>query len=295
MKYFKYIVTSVLLSYSGLLWSQQESIITQYTQQMNIINPAYAGVDNETLISTSIRTQWTGVAEAPETQIVSFSTGLGKNVGLGLSMMRDKTFIEKQNYLAIDFSYKLTISEDTDLYFGLKAGGNFYDVNVTGLETYNLMSDPTLMSINQFSPNVGVGVYLKKEKWYVSLSAPRLLNTEHSKNNNGIATVATDRPHLYASTGYDFTINDKGTLFLRPSVMMRYVNGSPVSLDLNTMLSFDDKFGLGGTYRTDEAYAAIASVTINKKMTFGFAYEMSTRAELARAKNTNEILFKFKF
>lgn len=295
MKYFKYIIASILLSYSGLMWSQQESIITQYTHNMNIINPAYAGVDNETILSSSIRSQWTGIEEAPETQTLAFGTSLGKNVGLGLSLIRDKTFIEKQTFVGIDFSYKLKASATTDIYFGIKVGGNFYDVNTTGLETYNMQSDPALVNINEFSPNVGAGIHLKRQKWYASVSVPRLLNTERSRNENGIATVATDRPHLYLSTGYEFTINKRGTLFLRPSALMRYVNGAPVSVDLNAMLSFNNNFDLGGTYRTDGAYAAIAAFTLSKKLTIGFAYEMSTRAELARARNTNEFLLKYKF
>lgn len=295
MKYFKYIIASVLLSYSGLMWSQQESLITQYSQNMNIINPAYAGVDNETIFTSSIRTQWTGIDEAPETQTLAFSMALGKNVGIGLSMVRDRTFIEKQTFAGIDISYKLKASETTDIYFGIKGGGNFYNVNTDGLQTYNLESDPSLVSLSDFTPNVGVGVYLKRQKWYVSFSVPRMLNSERTKNENGIATAATDRPHMYFSTGYEFTVNKKGTLYLRPSTLMRYVNGAPLSIDLNAMLSFNNKFDFGGTYRTDGAYAAMASLSIGKHIAVGFAYEMSTKAELARAQNTNEFLLKFRF
>jgi type IX secretion system PorP/SprF family membrane protein len=295
MKYFKYIIASILLSYSGLMWSQQESLITQYTHNMNIINPAYAGVDNESVFSSSIRTQWTGIEDAPETQTLAFSMGLGKNVGIGLSMIRDKTFIEKQTFVGIDVSYMLKASETTDIYFGIKGGGNFYDVNTDGLQTYYLQSDPSLVSINEFNPNVGVGVLIKRQKWYASFSVPRMLNTERSKNENGIATAATDRPHMYFSTGYDFTVNKKETLFLRPSTLLRYVNGAPVSIDFNTMLSFNNKFDVGGTYRTDGAFAGIAALSLGKHLTVGFAYEMSTKSELARARNTNEFLLKFKF
>lgn len=294
MKYFKYIVASILLSYSSLMWSQQESIITQYAQNMNIINPAYAGVDNETVLSSSVRTQWSGVDDAPETQTLAFGTSLGKNVGLGLSMVRDKTFIEKQVFVGIDVSYVLKASATTDVYFGIKGGGNFYDVNTSGLSTYNLESDPSLESISNFTPNIGVGALLKRKKWYASFSVPRMLNTERSKNDNGVATAATDRPHMYFSSGYEFSLNKKESLFLRPSTLMRYVNGAPFSVDFNMMLSFNKKFDIGGTYRTDGAYAGLVAFSINKRFTFGFAYEMSTKSELARAQNTNEFLLRLK-
>jgi hypothetical protein len=33
------------------------------------------------------------------------------------------------------------VTESTNLFLGIKAGGNFYDVNAAGLQTYNLMGD----------------------------------------------------------------------------------------------------------------------------------------------------------
>jgi hypothetical protein len=77
--------------------------------------------------------------------------------------------------------------------------------------------------------------------------------------------------------------------------MLRYVSGAPVSVDLTAMLQIDKTFELGGMYRTDKAYAAMASVLISNRMLFGFAYEMSTLPSLASARNTNEILLQFKF
>ena len=76
---------------------------------------------------------------------------------------------------------------------------------------------------------------------------------------------------------------------------MRYVSGAPVSVDLTTMLQIDKTFELGAMYRTDKAYAAMATVVISKRLLFGYAYEMSTRPALASARNTNEILLQFRF
>lgn len=106
MKIVKNMLAGALLLFSGALFAQQESTFTMYRYHMNVVNPAYAGVDNETVIIGSIRRQWTGIKDAPETQAVSFGTSVGDNLGLGISMVSDKTFIEKQTTLGIDFSYK---------------------------------------------------------------------------------------------------------------------------------------------------------------------------------------------
>jgi type IX secretion system PorP/SprF family membrane protein len=295
MKIVKNILAGALLLFSSALFAQQENTFTFYKYHMNMVNPAYVGVNNETLLTASIRRQWTGIKDAPETQAVSFGTAVGSNLGLGISVVSDKTFIEKKTLLGIDFSYKLKMSETADLYLGIKAGGNFYDVNTSGLQTYLGQSDPALSNINHFNPNVGVGALLRHEKYFVSLSIPRILNTERVKKQDGYAAVATDRPHIYLSGGYDFNLNPEASLVLKPSLILRYVNGAPVSLDINSMLQIQKYFEIGATYSSNEAFAGLIDFTISKCLMIGYAYEVSTRTELASAKNTNEFFIRFKF
>ncbi len=293
MKKISLIITLALLLVSSVLFAQQESVFTFYKSHMNIVNPAYAGLNNETLLTSSLRKQWTGVPEAPETQTVSLSTAVGKNIGIGISVVNDKTFIEKETFLGVDFSYKIQMDAITDLYLGIKAGGNFFDVNTSGLETYNVRSDQALGSINTFNPNFGVGAVLKRDKWYASLSVPRLLNTTKAVTQSGYAMSATDRPHVYLSGGCDFDLSP--SFVFKPSVMLRYVNGAPVLLDVTTMLQIGNSFEIGGMYRTNKAYSAMSIIRLSKRFLFGYAYEMSTIDVLAQSKNTNEILLQFKF
>ena len=296
MKRIHNILALALLLISSAAMAQQETAYSFYRQHMNLVNPAYAGMDSVTVATSTLRKQWTGIADAPETQAVSFGTTLGKKLGFGMTVISDKTFIEKQTYFSVDFSYKLKMSETADVYFGLKAGGNSYNVNTTGLAMYTVQSDPALASISTFNPNVGVGAVYKEGSMYVSLSIPRLLNTKRATNDAGYASVATDSPHIYLSGGYDIPLDGElSTFVLKPSAMLRYVAGAPVSLDLTTMLQIDKTFELGGMYRTDKAYAAMATVLISNRLLFGFAYEMSTQPTLAAARNTNEILLQFKF
>lgn len=293
MKTIKYFLALSLL-FKISLYAQQESLFTTYRYNMNLINPAYAGANQETAFSSTFRNQWTGIKDSPQTQSFSFGTPISKNIGVGISMIYDKTFIEKQTKVGVDLSYKIQISALTDLYFGIKAGGNQYNVNASGLETYNAQSDPALNSINNFNPNFGIGALLSNEKFYASISVPGLLNTERAKLKDGYATKATDRPHLYVSGGYNFDLGTLTPLVLKPSFILRYVNGAPVTVDLNTMLQIDNLIEIGGTYRFNKAYAGIAGITISKLLMVGYAYEMSYESNLASAKNTNEFFLRFK-
>lgn len=293
MKKLNNILAGALFLIGSAAFAQQETTITMYRYHMNMVNPAYAGMDGETVLTSTFRDQWTGVPESPLTQAVSFGTTVGKNLGLGVSMVNDKNFVEKQTFVGIDFSYKVKMTENSDLYLGVKAGGNFYNVNSSGLNTYNIQADPALGDISTFTPNAGLGAVLKSDKYFVSFSVPRMLSTEKAKNEAGYAVMATDKAHFYLSGGYDFDLSN--TLVLKPSVMMRYVDNAPMSTDFTALMQFNKVFEIGGTYRTDQAYAVMGDVTINKRLLVGYAYERSTRPEMASAKSTNEILLRFKF
>ena len=274
-------------------WAQQETTISTYWSHMNLLNPAYVGSDDNFYVTSTFRSQWTGIADSPETQMMSFSAPLRKRVGLGISVVNDKTFVEKSTYAAIDFSYKLKLDELTDLFFGIKAGGNFYDINVENIETYNPIQDPSLENINDFSPNIGIGFYLKRESYYLSLSVPRMLNTERATLEEGRATLATDRPHIYIATGYDFHLKSKNWT-ITPSILMRYVKNAPASFDTNVLFTYNDKLSAGFTLRTEKQYAAILMLDITKNIELGYAYETSSRELLSSEWNSNELVIRFK-
>jgi len=293
-KIITYIVFTIIQLFTFSCFAQQEPAFIFTSNHMNLINPAFASLDDESYIRSTINKQWSGVQFAPETQAISFGTPLGNNLNLGLSIVNDKTFVEKETFVGVDLSYKLQLDRFSDLYFGVKAGASNYNVNVAGLETYNVAADPALSSISNFNPNVGIGVVYKINTFYVSLSVPKLLNTVHAKNNEGYAALFSDTPHFYLGSGYDLILDDANVFTLKPSVLFRYVNGAPLSIDLNTMLDYDNKFELGFLYRTSSVVALKAMIKISNRFYAGYGYEMGS-AQLASAGNSNEFFMQFKF
>lgn len=274
------------------LYGQQESLLSFYRENLNLVNPAFVGVEGTTNIKSVLREQWTGIENAPSTKAVSFMIPLEKQLSFGISLVHDEVFIEKQTFIAVDLSYKVILNNKLDLFMGLKLGGNNYDVNTAGLKTYNIEADPSLFSISKFNPNIGIGFYLKHEKYYVSLSTPRFLNTERARNEDGFATVSTDRSHFYLSGGYNFMINDKYDLL--PSMMVRYVNGAPFNTDFTLTSVYNNSFYLGATYRTNQSFAGFTKIKINKRFLIGYAYEYIMKKELiGRANGSNELFLQF--
>ncbi|TVZ16965.1 type IX secretion system membrane protein PorP/SprF [Maribacter sp. MAR_2009_72] len=294
MKYLYKIIVILVFLMAIKVSAQQDPNYTLYVYNMNLINPAYAGADNSTDLGVNIRSQWSNVKGAPETQSFIFGTPVGKNLGVGLSIISDKTFIEKQTSIAADFSYHLKLSENHDLFFGFKAGFNSYNANTEGLVTYGIQEDPNLMNLSgRFNPNFGAGAYFSHEKYFLTLSIPKILSNDRLEEENGTARAGSDMQHIYLGGGYNISLN--GNMVLRPSVLMRYVNASPLSVDITSMLEFGEYFNLGVAYRVNESVSGLAIFKVSNSLKIGYAYEVATHSAVRYMDNgTHEIMLNLK-
>ncbi|MEM9000714.1 MAG: type IX secretion system membrane protein PorP/SprF [Bacteroidota bacterium] len=276
--------------FANCLYAQQDPNYTFYRYNMNIYNPAFAGSTEGAELVMGLRSQWAGVEGAPESQSAIFGTPLGKKVGIGLSILNDQTFIEDQTWIAVDVSYHIKLNEGNLLYFGLKGSANSYDANTQGLLTYGIGQDGTLMDYeSRFTPNIGAGVYLKNSTYFISLSAPRLLTPDRLQERDGNAYLGTDKMHAYLSGGYDFLLSK--TLELQTIGMLRYVDASPLSYELTSILDFDRRFNLGASYRFDESISGLFLFTISNGFDLGYAYETALENEVDGIDNGTHELF----
>lgn len=286
------IVVFTLLS-MGKTWGQQDPNYTFYRYNMNIYNPAFAGSSEGVEFVLGLRSQWAGIEGAPESQSAIFSMPVGNKVGLGVSILNDRTFIETQTWMAVDFSYHIDLDEDNQLYFGLKASANSYDANTQGLLTYGVGQDGSLMNFeSRFTPNVGAGIYLKNEKYFISLSAPKILKPDRLQEANGNAFLGADRMHAYLGGGYDFLLG--GNTKLQVLGMVRYVDASPLSYEITGLLDLAERFTLGAGYRYNESISGLFLFKVSNGFQLGYAYENAWQRPIdGLEQGTHEVFMRF--
>ena len=275
--------------------AQQESLITQYNSQMALFNPAAVSLNGSRTMSLLHRRQWANVPMSPITTSFTYGYDAGKNVGLGMSIIMDKVFVTQSTFVSIDYSYRLQLEDNAFLYFGVKAGANFYSINAGGLNTYNLVADPSLNTTDLILPNIGFGAHYTKGDFYFSVGVPRVLDTKQTKTENGLVSVVTDKPHLYSAMGYEFLVSKAEDIYLRPSVFTRIVTGAPMTTDFNTMVSFNRSFEIGATYRTNNAFAALLNLKLDDHFTTGWVYEVNSQSQYTNVGNSLEVLLMYQF
>lgn len=251
--------------------AQQDPQYTQYTFNMNVINPAYAGSKGTLSFGLLGRTQWVGVEGAPRTITASMNAPLSKNVGIGLSVIADEIGPAKEQSIFADFSYSLKLDTDKTLAFGIKAGISFLNV---GMLDYLDSNEDLNVPVNQTSPNFGFGTFYHTEHFYLGVAIPNLLRTRYIDIDKGEVSTASERMHYFVTSGYVIALNDK--LKLKPSVLLKAVSGAPLSIDLSANAMINDKVEFGLTYRLDDSVGALAAFSISSDMRLGYAFDYTT-------------------
>jgi type IX secretion system PorP/SprF family membrane protein len=286
------IIRLILLMLALESYGQQDAQFTQYMYNTINVNPAYAGSRQTMSIFALHRTQWVGLDGAPTTNTVSIHTPInGSDVGLGLSIVNDRLGPSDENNVALDFSYTIPTSESYKLSFGIKGSANMLNVDFTKL-TYQYPNASQRDNIdNRFSPNVGVGLYLHSENTYFGLSAPNFLETKHFDryaNAGATSYIAKERINYYAIMGHVFNLSTE--LKLKPAVLAKLVQGSPLQVDLSLNAMVSEKLTLGLAYRWSAAVSAMVGFQANDSWFIGYGYDLET-TKLANYNSGSHELF----
>ncbi len=263
--------------------AQQDAQYTQYMYNTISVNPAYAGSRGVLSIMGLHRSQWVGLDGAPRTQTLTLNTPIGdsERLGLGLSIVNDEIGPTDETYFDIDFSYTIPTSDTGKLSFGIKAGGHLLNVDFQRLTQFNGNDALFENNIdNKFSPNVGAGIYYHTDRFYVGLSAPNLLETDHfdesttETNSTAVSFLAEERINYYLIAGRVFDISQD--VKFKPAVLTKLVFGAPLQVDLSANFLLYDRLTLGAAYRWSAAVTGTIGFQISDSMMIGFAYDRET-------------------
>ena len=271
--------------------AQQDAYLSLYQFNMTLINPAYAGAEGMHVISMNSRNQWSNAEDSPKTTALSYSVAGGKNVGLGISVVSDQIFIEKQTNITADFSYLLTLANDAALFLGIKAGGNSYSAYPSQLRSYRPELDPVKKPLSRFNPNMGVGFYYQSSNYWFSGAMPRLFN---AKRDGDVEIQSRDRIHTYLAAGAMFSFNE--TFILKPHLMYRKTKGIGAVTDVGIKAVYSSRFELGLSARTGSIFSLQALVIVNENFSLGYAYDTYGDDQLSGINfKAHEIAMRFKF
>jgi len=287
-----YLVALVVFSMIMDLQAQQDPHYTQYMYNMNVINPAYAGSKENLSIGMLYRKQWVEIEDAPTTATFSGHAPVGKNVGLGLSVISDKIGPVEENNIYGDFSYTLELGGEHKLAFGLKAGLTLHQVGLYSDINHTLpdQNDPAFAQNTSNSYfNLGSGLFYYTNKYYLALSVPNMMKSKHLDFNG--RKFGSEVSHYFLTGGYVFDVSEN--IKFKPFFMMKSAFNAPTSLDLSTNFLFNEKFEAGVTYRLEDSFGAMINYAISPNVKLGYAYDHIVSDLNVTTPSSHEIVLLF--
>lgn len=275
--------------------AQQDALFSQYMFNTLLINPAYAGSRDIVSLNALYRKQWMNLKGAPET--MTFSADMpfrNESMGAGLVVFNDKIGIVNNTGFYANYAYRVRLNNNLLLSMGLSAGASNYQARYSSVildETGNSGDIAFSTDANKILPNMGAGLYLNNDKYYVGISAPHLFNNKLNEKN--IYKTARQYRHYFLIAGYVFTINHY--LKFKPSTLVKQVYGAPIQMDLNANLWFHDRFGIGVSYRSLDAPVVLAELQLFEQFRFGYAFDYSHSRIRNYNAGTHEILLRYEF
>jgi type IX secretion system PorP/SprF family membrane protein len=279
---------------SQQLFSQQRAQFTQYISNELLINPAYAGAEEALSISLLHRTQWSDIEGSPTTQALAGHSLVGSNkIGLGVTIVNDKIGIHKILTASASFAYRIQLKQDAFLSFGLQFGVNQTNSDFGSLSgQIQNPNDPKLNggNISESNFEAGSGIYLITPRLNIGISMPNMLNENTSIDSLGYNLLDNN---LYFLTRYSIPLTKNFTV--QPGFLIKYINDSPLSLDVNLATVINRVLLVGISYRWQESINPIVQAKITPQLKIGYAYDYPFTGADSYGSNSHEFMLSYLF
>ncbi len=257
-----------------------------------MLNPAQAGANSYSDISTLANAQWGGFKGAPKTITLSGNFNILKNFGIGGTLLQDELGSVKTTQFSINGAYHLKLSNTWRLSLGLRAIAGNTTVNLMDLDITQPF-DPDMMSnlTTGLTFNAGWGVLLYHKNFFVGAAQPRVGKMDFLDRN--MLLYVDNRGGYLGYMGGTIPLN--ASWQLRPNVVARYMEGLPWTVDLNAIMTHKMGLDFGVSYQLNSAIGGIVGYDINNRFYLGYSYTFPMSNLNKVTVQSHEIALRWKF
>ncbi|HCQ29486.1 MAG TPA: hypothetical protein DIU39_04305 [Flavobacteriales bacterium] len=285
----------ILLLVANTTFAQQDPQYSLYMFNTLGVNPAYAGSRDALSFGLVHRNQWIGMPGAPVTNALFAHMPLKNNkMGVGLEITNDNIGPKSQNYFNVDYAYKIKAGKGK-LAFGIRAGVIAFIYDWNKIE-YKNEQDGFLQyayTSNFTVPNFDFGMYYNTTTFYAGLAFAHLNKASYDVLTQQLSDSVSSRMYRHSTftIGKAFVLNNKWTL--RPSMLLRAVEGGIANIDLNISAMYNQKIWAGISLRSTEDVVLTLEFVPNKKIRIGYSYDYNTGKLRTYTGGTHEIFLGY--
>jgi len=289
-------VLIIVVLFSAGVFAQQQAMYTQYMFNNQAINPAYATMEESLRVTALSRLQWTGFKGAPRTNTISIHSPIGETETFVGGVLVDDRLGEVLKETGGYFSLAQRVEVGEEGYLAVGVNGGFSSFRGDYSELYNQspesVNDPVFQNTSVIRGNFGVGVIYSTPRYYLGLSSPYFYQRSIASAEKASGSLR-NKPHYYFQAGslFEFSYDFK----FKPGILLKYVNGSPIQVDLNTSLLVKEQFWIGASYRSMDSFNFMTSVLLTPDIQLGYSYDFAHTEIGKYQRGTHELMLKFRF
>jgi type IX secretion system PorP/SprF family membrane protein len=249
-----------------------------------LFNPAYTGSWGKLGIMASYKRDYWRIKGANRYQNLLFQTNLkSSSSAIGINISRNIVGFERHNSAFANYAYRSSFLRRFDLKIGIDAGiTNYYN----DLKDYNLYPDGIpntqyLETINKYKPNVGIGLLLVSNKYYLGISVPRLFGDYSIDQVRG----------LFVTSGAIFRFSNN--IQLKPLFITQTNSKNSFLIDFAANLLICSKASVGGFYKSVKSTGAIFEWTGIKNFRIGYIFECNLNNLKNRSAGIHEFMIAY--
>lgn len=291
-------ITLVLVLISTIVQAQQLPTFSQYMLNPYIINPAAAGIQNDTRFFLHYRNQWMGFSNSPKTFAITFETPLNDNkVGLGFQFQNDQSHILVNNAGKLSYRYTLDLNSEHRLGFGLYGGFMQRRINYSAIENADL-EDPSLFTQDLTGSvfDAGFGTWYTWKTLEAGFSIDQMLNNkfEFTDDITGNNTSFQSIRHFTLNAAYTYQFKNEDWA-IKPALVARSFQGANVNFEATAIGKWKNMLWAGAGYRQNFGLIFLAGIEVAEQLTFGYSYDYSLNDIKYYNAGSHEVLLSYKF
>lgn len=274
--------------------AQQYPLFTNYVVNAYAFNPAVIGLTEKLDIRGIHRTQWVGVEGKPQTSILALNGKVGKSpFGIGGYVFKDAAGRIDKTGGNLMLSAIRKVGAKSTLSVGVSGG--YYKINLQADPFVKDLNDPIVENSQKglMIPDLSVGVYFRQEDGlFAGISVPQLYKKKlfFDPSVQRISTTQIARQY-FGILGYAIKTSEK--LVIEPSALVKISPNVQPQVDVSIRGIFNKMFWVGGSFRTEDAVAAMAGID-QQKWYAVYSYDVTTSALRAASSGSHEVTLGFR-
>lgn len=297
----KILVGIVLLNCAWLsAMAQQSILLSQYMNNMTVLNPAAVGQNDMINVGGVFRTQFAGFEGAPMTYNVGadmgFSIGKTKH-GAGINFYDNTAGLFRFQDVNLDYAYRIPIKD------GFLSAGVSINFTTVSYDTdrlhkvesdYHSSDDPAIASANgnDFKMDLGVGIQYYNKTWFAGIALLNALAPKYQLSNNSTNSMFDKTRNLIFVGGYNISL---------PNPLYKVKTSAVINTDfatwggsVNANLEYNERYWGGIGYRIDSAIVFMVGLRVLNGLNIAYSFDLYT-SDLIRSAGAHEISLSYSF